>query len=302
MHRVFPITFSIPSEKIISSIPIKKKLISPLIPGKLDTYIYDDEETYYNHYKECMFALTSKKAGWDCCRHYEILACGTIPIFIDIDDCPLETMFLFPKDYIKKGNKLYEIMKSYDFDSIPIPIINEYFNLLYILLEYTKKYLTTEKISMYILETVNKPNIQKILYLSRDLYPDYLRCLTLHGFKSIFGLNCTDFPKIPHIYKNENIKYDQLYGKGITYTNLLNENLHNGLENEEDILNNIRHRKYDLVIYGSYHRGMIYYDFIRNFYNPEEIVLLCGEDIHCCDYNYYTMQGHYVFVRELNLS
>jgi hypothetical protein len=39
-----PITFSTPNEKIINYIPIKTKILSSLIPGKLRTYIYNNEE------------------------------------------------------------------------------------------------------------------------------------------------------------------------------------------------------------------------------------------------------------------
>ena len=58
-----------------------KTFISPLIPGKLDTYIYEKERDYYDMYFNSLFALTYKKAGWDCLRHYEILANGCILYF-----------------------------------------------------------------------------------------------------------------------------------------------------------------------------------------------------------------------------
>ena len=104
---LFPITFSIPYEKIVKGIPVKTKIISNLIPGKLETYIYNTEEEYYNEYKTSYFATTCKKAGWDCMRHYEILANGCIPYFIDIEKCPENTMALLPKQLLLNGNKLY---------------------------------------------------------------------------------------------------------------------------------------------------------------------------------------------------
>lgn len=300
MDKLYPITFSIPEEKIVKHIPIKKRILSPLIPGKKETYIYNDEDTYYNHYKESMFATTTKKAGWDCLRHYEILACGTIPYFPDIEKCPFNTLALFPKKFIIKGNELYEKISKYEFNNIPHNLLKEYYDLLHLLLTYLRKYLSTEKIATYILKKINRDEAKKILYLSFDMYPDYLRCLTLHGFKSKFGLNCTDYPKIPHIYKNQNIEYNELYGKGISYTNLLEQSMHNNELKEEDILQNIKNKYYDLIIYGSYHRGMLYYDIINNFYKPEDIILLCGEDIHECNYKYFLSKGHHIFVREMN--
>jgi hypothetical protein len=142
-------------------------------------------------------------------------------------------------------------------------------------------------------------NVKNILYLSGDIQPDYLRCATLHGFKEIFGNLCHDYPKIPHIYKSQPIQYSSYYGKGISYTNLLDPSFHNNeLDNtiEADIIN----KKYDIVIYGSYHRGMPFYTLVCQIYKPHEIILLCGEDIHTCNYSYFIKKGHAVFVRELN--
>lgn len=299
MSKIHPITFSIPSEKIVSVVPLKNKIVSTLIPGDLKTYVYNDEESYYDQYKESMFAITTMKGGWDCLRHYEILACGSIPYFINIENCPTKTLALFPKDLIIKGNKLFETIKNNNELSIPNNLMSEYYELTNQLLRYTHENLTTESMATYILKTINRENVENILYLSQDISPDYLRCLTLHGFKKIFGLKCSDFPKIPHIYKNCNISKDKLYGKGFTYSKLLDETLHNDRETEYDIIDNIKNKKYDLIIYGSYHRGIPYYDYICKFYKAEDVVFLCGEDFHNCNYNIILNKGHHVFVREL---
>jgi hypothetical protein len=148
------------------------------------------------------------------------------------------------------------------------------------------------------IEKTQKKPIQKILYLSGDISPDYLRCVTLHGFKTIFGNECHDFPKINHIYKINGMDYSTLYGKGITYTKLLDEYYHKD-EYDISIEEDIKNKNYDVVIYGSYHRGMPYYELVCKSYKSEEIVLLCGEDTHTCDYSTFTKKGHPVFVREL---
>ena len=43
---------------------------------------------------------------------------------------------------------------------------------------------------------------------------------------------------------------------------------------------------------------MPFYDLVNTIYNPNEIILLCGEDIHCCNYNELLNRGHNIFVRE----
>jgi len=286
---LYPITFSIPEEKIINYIPSKTKLLSDLIPGKIETYIYNNEKDYYSEYRKSYFAITTKKAGWDCLRHYEILANGCIPYFPDLTECPENTLSLFPKKLILEGNLLYNKFKNDNQINI-----SEYNELLVKLLHYVLNNLTTKKIASYVLSKCIK-NVKKILYLSGNIDPDYLRCLTLHGFKELFGTNCHDYPKIQHIYKGN---YNDLYGKGISYTNLLDHSLHDDKLNDT-LLDDIRNKYYDLIIYGSYHRGMPYYELINTIYKPSEIVLLCGEDIHCCDYSFWSEKGHVIFVREL---
>jgi len=295
-----PITFSFPEEKVITHIPKKTKFISDLVPGRLETYIYKTETDYYNEYQTSLFATTIKKGGWDCMRHYEIIANGCIPYFPDIEKCPPNTMALLPKDLLIQGNLLYNKYKRSN--SLNIPECNEHIQKL---LSYMRDHLTTRKMCMYVLDKaiVNPNNIQflypqNILFLSGEQTPDYLKCLTLHGFKEVFGSKCHDFPKIPHIYKDNSINYKKLYGKGITYTSLLDNTFRND-HLDKTINEDIRNKKYDLIIYGSYHRGMPFYDIISKIYSPEKIILLCGEDIHKCNNKKWTDLGHTVFVREL---
>ena len=298
-YSVHPINFSIPESKIIIQDSIKEKILSSLIPGNLNTYIYNTEEEYYNEYKKSLFALTTKKAGWDCMRHYEIICNGCIPYFPDIKGCPKNTMTFLPKNLIEKGNELYHKCSKYEtITNIPNSEIKECSNLMKELKTHLKDYLTTRKMADYILENSNHANAKSILYLSGNIGPDYLRCLTLHGLKDKLGASCHDFPKIPHMYKCENINCSHLYGMGFTYSKLLDDS-HRNDELDKSILDDIISHKYDIVIYGSYHRGMPYYNSVNEHYKPNEIILLCGEDLHNCNYTNYAKKGHHVFVREL---
>ena len=293
-----PITFSIPAEKICSRLEEKTKMISSLIPGKLSTYIYNDEESYYNEYKKSMFAMTTKKAGWDCMRHYEIICNGCLPYFPNIEKCPENTMTLLPKDLFIESNELFKKLKDKAPTELNSDEIKEYTQLVNKMLRFTRLNLTTKSLASYILDKSNHAQATKILYLSGSLYPDYLRCLCLHGFKELLGSNCHDFPKVPHIYKNHNIPSNRLYGKGFSYSGLLETDLHDD-EWDKTLIDNIKERQYDLVVYGSFHRGMPFYDLVSSVYEPNKIILLCGEDIHACNYNLLIERGHTVFVREL---
>lgn len=293
-----PITFGFPEEKICDSNNKKQKILSHIIPGQLSTYIYDNEEDYYNEYKISYFATTMKKGGWDCLRHYEIVANRSIPYFIDIEECPPNTLALWPRDLLIESNQLYYEFKNKNINELSENDIYKYNEILTKLLNYFKENLTTTRIAEYTLEKTNFRNVTKILFLSKDTNPDYLRCLTLHGFKKLFGSNCHDYPKIEHIYKSPNIDFKKLYGKGITYTNLLEDINHNN-DLDKSIEDDIKNKYYDIVIYGSYHRGMLYYDLISNIYKPNEIILLCGEDSHVCEYHDFLKKGHNILVREL---
>jgi len=302
---VFPITFSIPEEKICKDDCPKTKVLSSLIPGNLSTYIYREEIDYYNEYKQSYFAITMKKAGWDCLRHYEILANNCIPVFVNIENCPPNTMYLCPKDLFIEANNLFiQRFMNKQLNELTEDDINEYKKLQKKLLDYTLNNLTTTKIAEYILKTTNFSNVSKILYISGDTEPDYLRCLTLHGFKTLFKDKCHDYPKIPHIYKFDNYNYKRCYGWGMTYTNLLNNSLHdNNLDN--NIIEQIKNKYYDIIIYGSYRRGgMPFYDIINNLYEPEKIILFDGMDDRIdegCynEFNEFKERGHNIFVREL---
>ena len=296
---IYPISFSIPKEKLIKTKYLKTKILSNLIPGDISTYIYNSEESYYNEYKISYFAITKKKGGWDCMRHYEILANGCIPYFLEIEKCPINTMKLLPKQLFIESNELYDtVFKNKKLQDINQEDINKYENVRDKLFNYTKTYLTTDNMAKYLLKSININNIKKILFLSGDTNPDYLRCTILHGFKILLKDSCHDYPKIPHIYKSDKIDYKKLYGKGITYTNNLDQDNHNEKLNT-NIIQDIKDMYYDIIIYGSYHRGMPFYDLVYQTYKPNKIILLCGEDIHCCNYHFFLQKGHHVFVREL---
>lgn len=96
--RIKPISFAIPTSKV-DFIKQKTKNLAYINPFNKSTYIYNNEKDYYNDYKEARFAITTRKAGWDCMRHYEILANGSIPCFANLEQCPKQTMTHFPKEY-----------------------------------------------------------------------------------------------------------------------------------------------------------------------------------------------------------
>jgi hypothetical protein len=305
-NNLLPISFSIPEEKICKKLDISIKtkmeaLVKPLI-DRNQPYKYDKEEDYYNDLKTSFFAYTCKRNGFDALRHYEILANNCIPYFSDLDEYPKNILYFFPKELIKESNKLYRNVKDLNIEDFVTnyEYINEYTNILQKLMIHTKKYLTTISLANYILTTSNNKPLN-ILLLSPNENQDYLKCLTLHGFKTLFGNKCHDYPKIPCVYKSCNS--NSLYGNGFTYSKILDDNYRDdSLDNtiEEDLKN----KKYDMIIYSQTSIYYKFYDIISTIYEPSKVIFLNGEDhvthFHLKDFNDKISKGHFCYIREFH--
>jgi hypothetical protein len=102
-QKAFPISFSIPKTKIRDHLLPKEQGFSVYQPGQI--YMYDSEDEYYRDYAISTFGTTRRKAGWDCLRHYEIMAQGCIPYFYDIELCPEHTCTTLPKLLLQFARK-----------------------------------------------------------------------------------------------------------------------------------------------------------------------------------------------------
>lgn len=294
---MYRIGFSIPEEKILNGVTITKtQILSSIIPGKIETYIFNIERDYYEEYQKSYFALTKKKGGWDCLRHYEIIANGCIPYFEDIESCPVQCLTFLPKDLLIEAKELYHTGFTGKIEDLTEDTLRRYNILVNRLVNYLRFRLTTEKMAEYLLNTINLRPVLKILYLSGNIYPDYLRCLTLHGLKKKMKSSCHDYPKIHHLYQSNKIEYNSLYGKGMTYSNLLDESYRDDML-DYTIIDDIIRKRYDIIIYGSYWRGMPYYDLVASIYEPRRVILLYGED-NSKSHIEWVAKGHLVFVRD----
>jgi hypothetical protein len=170
-----PIAFSIPKNVIVEKLSKKEYYLMPLVPGVENTYIYSDQNDYYSMYQKSLFGLTWKKAGWDCLRHYEILSQGCMPLFLDIHHLPTTMMFTYPRQQVETlldvAVKINGYQKNMDFtyddritlsnvDFSTIEFINPdeygYYDIANELLDYTRKYLTTEYQAEYVLNTIRR--------------------------------------------------------------------------------------------------------------------------------------------------
>jgi hypothetical protein len=142
--NLLPITFGIPTSKLATPHTNKTQEYATCIPGQPETYIFKSEQPYYKDYQKSYYGVTTKKAGWDCMRHYEILGNYCIPYFIGLEDCPKNTLANLPKELLLEAKDLVGNFNEQKY----FIILNELFN-------YTKNNLTTKNLAKYVIERAN---------------------------------------------------------------------------------------------------------------------------------------------------
>ena len=305
-RRILPIQFCLDDSKFLPLRPVdtKKHAFSPLIPGDNTTYIYNTEEEYMNQYADSYYAFTWKKAGWDCMRHLEIIAAGAVPYFKDLADCPKNILTKFPKTLVLQAMHLPGVSE----DGIDFTLFDKhkYDELRRKIYDHAYENLTSIAMASYVLDQVI-PTWSigaKVLYLSADPDPDYMRCMLLIGMKRLLGENCTDVVKVPHIYASYDGDLSKLYGKGMNYTRILEDDPY--IERSLFYIYRMIERKYfDIVIFGSIHRcSPNIHRHVMKHYEPKRIIHVCGEDHHditqCI--NHARDADSVLFLREFFLS
>jgi len=184
------------------------------VPYKTKSYVFGpaDEAEYKRDYRKALFGITRKKEGWDCMRHYEILAAGSVPMFLDIEKAPAHVMTHLPKALLSavrhspyfwlKGCEMRHSQGecSFGLDHSKFSMA-EYESIACSLLEHTRQHLTTKALARYALAASGSlPRGQAIPSSFRALYvggtahnSDYLRDLMLHGFKDLLGENLFEY-------------------------------------------------------------------------------------------------------------
>ena len=145
-----PVSFSFPKEKICPAPPKKTKLAAVNNPQRPETYVFDNEADYYADYQASLFGVTCKKAGWDCLRHYELLANHCAPLFWDLAQCPPGTLFRYPKAqamelltlFRQKGQDYFQTQEGF----------SQWARLMNDMLHVLRRDLTTEAMARYILD------------------------------------------------------------------------------------------------------------------------------------------------------
>ena len=290
-------------------------VIAPLIPGDRSTYCFGPtQECEYNRmYQTSMCAYTQKKGGWDCLRHYEILANGCIPIFADIEQCPSDTMTTFPKKLVIEAGQ--HVAK---WTSGSLPVDEAYHTYRRLLLQHTRDHCSTSANAAYMLSKLQISTPPKhILLITGHRGVNYTRDLCWIGIKrhiqSLGGV-AVEYPPIEYLYDSfPESERSRLVGNGFTYTRRLK---YDHSFTPEQIIENIQNKFFDVIIYGKVgpdefedgsHPTMPLWDHVFKRYTRHEIVFLYGGD-ECTDMTtdnryrqhvLHTAQYGTCFVREL---
>lgn len=248
--RIFHLGYAFPDELFKKDIPPKKQVWAEVIPGFRETYRFSEEEAYFQMYADARFAFTWKKEGWDCLRHYEILANGTIPVFPDLQKCPKDTLSHLPKDLIIQANR--ELLPWKDIPEYHL----KYTHYLKDLLFHSRKHTSCSAVALKFLENLGAKPSQKILFLNCDVNINYSRELLFIGLSRLQKTDqssCFGYPKLDFLYDDFPLeKARKCYGKGFGYTRRLNAESQSLLfpqtdhELEESILSGF----WDFIVYG----------------------------------------------------
>ena len=283
--------YCIPDELFVERVPIanKKYVISPLIPGDSSNYLFrsGEEHKYYDMYRQSMFAHTQRKGGWDCLRHYEILAAGCIPIFEDLDKCPVDTLVSFPKDILREA---YNILLPWKNTSEQRAAYDIYSRRLF---EFAKNNCSSSSNASRFLRdmSVGLGRIPKnILMLVGHAGINYTRELNWIGIKrwaSMVGSQVVEYPVFDALYDDfPKSNLSNLYGNGFTYSRRLPSSSRSSLS-ESELIESIQQKKWDIIIYGKVgpdetEVGSIpklpYWSHVFKRYNRDEIVFWYGGD------------------------
>lgn len=146
--EIRPISFGIPRSQILSNDSVEKtKILANLTYYEIG-YLFNSEYEYNLEYQRSYFGLTRKKAGWDCYRHYEIIANGCLPVFYNLHECPQHTMTLWDKTLLREATEFFWNFRAHNSQD------GRYTELRTACMNMLREKLSTEAVFTYILNSI----------------------------------------------------------------------------------------------------------------------------------------------------
>ena len=291
-HGVWPLSMSIPHCIEINRNPTE--IVSPIMPGY--PYSFESEQEYLARYSDAYLALTYRKAGWDCFRHVEIMASGSMPLMPDANIIPEFSMTHYPK---RGFSQIVERMKVEG--GLPDPSVREG------LREFFLSHLTTQKMAAYILASANIPAEASVLFLDENLTtnPEYISTLTAIGLKENLGKNCELLFPGDFLYADSPAATYNFYGRGFGYVKKLDPTLRSPWEDDPNLAlinEKLDAHKYDYVVVGSVSRNELLTQLVLERFPRKNVILIHGEDSPpSLSYSQFLRSsGAHIFVRSIN--
>eukprot|EP01065_Artemidia_motanka_P039762 TRINITY_DN4898_c0_g4_i2.p1 TRINITY_DN4898_c0_g4~~TRINITY_DN4898_c0_g4_i2.p1 ORF type:complete len:690 (+),score=214.30 TRINITY_DN4898_c0_g4_i2:322-2391(+) len=205
--EVWPISFSIPSHLWSGTVSWKDRDFASVIPGNNRTYVHreqvgtsgrgEPDELYWHEYRHSYYCVTRKKKGWDALRHYEILAAGCVPYFVDLGRAPDATLPNFPRALVAAAMALpgvqYNTSVKGSFWHAAAFTINHtvfpkdrYHELAARIQQHARQHLTSAAVARYVLRVLagDGPIARRVLFI-QHCYWDFLGDSVWSGFREL---------------------------------------------------------------------------------------------------------------------
>lgn len=267
-RQIWPISFSYPLEAKVG--PAEKSGgLSPVFPGH--SYSFSDPDQYIQSYGAYDFALTHKKAGWDCFRHLEICFSGAIPYMPDATLIPAHTMVHYPKEFLVR---VADHLRQNPAVAEPKTkrALATYFN----------RQLTSRAMAEYVARVAPFLYGGRVLFVDEALVgmPDYQSVLTLIGLKQVLGTNVSVAHPVDYVYEDWDGDATTLYGRGFGYTRVLEPHLKEGNEISATpfVISRESLAVFDAIVVGSITRNIALARRLLDLFPAEKSIWIHGED------------------------
>ena len=267
-RKIWPISFSYPLEAKVDP-PEKSGGLSPIFPGH--SYSFSDPDQYLQSYGAYDFALTHKKAGWDCFRHLEICFAGAIPYMPDATLIPAHTMVHYPKEFLVRVAEHLQHNRA-----VAEPAAKRG------LAQYFNRELTSRAMAAYVARVAPFLHGGRVLFVDEALVgmPDYQSVLTLIGLKQLLGTNVSVAHPVDYVYADWDGDATDLYGRGFGYTRVLDPRLKEGNEISATplIISRESLAVFDAIVIGSITRNTELAGRLLDLFPAEKSIWIHGED------------------------
>eukprot|EP00667_Euglena_gracilis_P004550 EG_transcript_4571 len=238
-------------------------------------YGLDDEGAYLARYAAAHFVTTRRKAGWDCMRHLEILAAGSIPVLkaprLALDEL---TLFHYPKECLYRFNSA---ARHVPFMPTAIQQMRGE------LRQFFLAHLTCDRMARFALRSVGLDPCRDVpvLFLDATLPSecDYQATSVVIGLRDLLGPNLHVWREPKYLYSNWAGDHHQLYGNGFSYAFSVDGKLLSDDLTDETVVNRLRQKYYRAVVYGDYVRSLPFWDEVVAALPANRILAVHGGDL-----------------------